>query len=133
MKTRLLTGAMALALIGCSEKSSETLREAPAYDMAPVETAEVAPQTPSAARSPNIGVTSAPGVAFNYAYAFRLDNSRNAAVQEETAAAGEALGTPRTRITRMTYRILPEKAVEHQISFKLSPPLPPRFRQPRLS
>ena len=55
MKTRLLTGAMALALIGCSEKSSETLREAPAYDMAPVETAEVAPQTPSAARSANIG------------------------------------------------------------------------------
>src|SRR3546814_5359341 len=79
MKTRLLTGAMALALIGCSEKSSETLREAPAYDMAPVETAEVAPQTPSAARSPNIGVTSAPGVAFNYAYAFRIDDSRIAA------------------------------------------------------
>src|SRR3546814_9829361 len=97
MKTRLLTGAMALALIGCSEKSSETLREAPAYDMAPVETAEVAPQTPSAARSPNIGVTSAPGVAFNYAYAFRLDDSRIAAVQEEHAAACEALGTTRCR------------------------------------
>src|SRR3546814_13653805 len=92
MKTRLLTGAMALALIGCSEKSSETLREAPAYDMAPVETAEVAPQTPSAARSPNIGVTSAPGVAFNYAYAFRLDDSRIAAVQEEHRSEERRVG-----------------------------------------
>src|SRR3546814_13037158 len=111
MKTRLLTGAMALALIGCSEKSSETLREAPAYDMAPVETAEVAPQTPSAARSPNIGVTSAPGVAFNYAYAFRLDDSRIAAVQEEHAAACVAHGTTRGRLTRLTQRLVLDQQV----------------------
>src|SRR3546814_7722197 len=71
-------------------------------------TAEVAPQTPSAARSPNIGVTSAPGVAFIYAYAFRLDDSRIAAVQEEHAAACEALGTTRCRITGMTYRLIRE-------------------------
>src|SRR3546814_13333291 len=87
--------------------------------MAPVETAEVAPQTPSAARSPNIGVTSAPGVAFNYAYAFRLDDSRIAAVQEEHAAACEALGTTRCRITGMTYRLIRENEVEAQLLFKL--------------
>ena len=133
MKTRLLTGAMALALIGCSEKSSETLREAPAYDMAPVETAEVAPQTPSAARSPNIGVTSAPGVAFNYAYAFRLDDSRIAAVQEEHAAACEALGTTRCRITGMTYRLIRENEVEAQLLFKLDPAIARRFGRDALS
>src|SRR3546814_749507 len=133
MKTRLLTGAMALALIGCSEKSSETLREAPAYDMAPVETAEVAHQTPSAARSPNIGLTSAPGVAFNLAYALRIEDSRSAAVQEEYAGACEALGTTRGRITGMTYRLVREKEVEAQLLFKLDPAIARRFGRDALS
>ena len=79
MKTKLLAGAMALALVGCSEKPAEAVREAPAYDMAPVDASEAvstqAIPAPSTVSSPNINVTAAPGVAFNYAYAFRLDDN----------------------------------------------------------
>src|SRR3546814_11061640 len=96
MKTRLLTGAMALALIGCSEKSSETLRVAPAYDMAPVETAEVAPQTPSAARRPNIGVRSPPRDPSNYAYAVRLEDRKHT-VQGKSVSVRVDTEAPRLR------------------------------------
>ncbi|MBJ7499462.1 MAG: DUF4349 domain-containing protein [Sphingopyxis sp.] len=130
MKNRLLAGAMALALIGCSEKNSEPLN-APAYDMAPAEVTESAATqsipAPSAARSPDINVTAAPGVAFNYAYAFRLDDNRIAKVQEEHAAACEALGTTRCRITGMTYRLVRENEVEAQLLFKLDPAIARKF------
>ena len=43
MKTKLLAGAMAIALIGCSEKNSESLRESPSYDMAPIDASEAIP------------------------------------------------------------------------------------------
>lgn len=145
MKTKLLAGAMALALIGCSEKQPEAIsvREAPAYDMAPVETAAAppmaAPVVPppasmsGAVRSPNVGVTSAPGVAFNYAYAFRLDDNRIAKVQEEHAAACEVLGTTRCRITGMTYRLVRENEVEAQLLFKLDPAIARKFGRDALS
>lgn len=131
MKTKLLAGAMALALIGCSEKPAEAVREAPAYDMAPVDASEAvstqAIPAPSTVSSPNINVTAAPGVAFNYAYAFRLDDNRIAKVQEEHAAACEALGTTRCRITGMTYRLVRRNEVEAQLLFKLDPAIARKF------
>lgn len=137
MKTKLLAGAMALALVGCSEKPAEAVREAPAYDMAPVDASEAvstqAIPAPSAMRPPNVGVTSAPGVAFNYAYAFRLDDNRIAKVQEEHAAACEALGTTRCRIAGMTYRLVRENEVEAQLLFKLDPAIARKFGRDALS
>ncbi|MGH6634521.1 DUF4349 domain-containing protein [Sphingopyxis sp.] len=142
MKTKLLASAMALALIGCSEKNSDSLREAPAYDMAPVDASEVAPTQsipapvaapPSAMRSPNIGVSSAPGVAFNYSYAFRLDDNRIAKVQEDHAAACEALGINRCRIAGMTYRLVRENEVEAQLLFKLDPAIARKFGRDALA
>lgn len=138
MKTKLLAGAMALALVGCSEKPAEAVREAPAYDMAPVADASEAVSTqaipaPSAMRSPNVSVTAAPGVAFNYAYAFRLDDNRIAKVQEEHAAACEALGTTRCRIAGMTYRLVRENEVEAQLLFKLDPAIARKFGRDALS
>jgi hypothetical protein len=144
MKTRLLAGAMALALIGCSEKNSESVsvQESPAYDMAPVDTAAESPplsipaasdSSVRAVRPPNVGVTSAPGVAFNYAYAFRLDDNRIAKVQEEHAAACEALGTNRCRIAGMTYRLVRENEVEAQLLFKLDPAIARKFGRDALA
>jgi len=136
MKTKLLAGAMALALIGCSEKNSEPLRDTPAYDMAPIDASEAVPtqsipapaaSPPSEMRSPNISVSSAPGVAFNYSYAFRLDDSRIAKVQEDHAAACEALGINRCRIAGMTYRLVRENEVEAQLLFKLDPAIARKF------
>ncbi|KGB54154.1 hypothetical protein FG91_02404 [Sphingopyxis sp. LC81] len=142
MKTKLLAGAMALALVGCSEKNSESLREAPAYDMAPIDASEAVPTQsipapvaapPGAMRSPNIGVSSAPGVAFNYSYAFRLDDNRIAKVQEEHAAACEALGINRCRIAGMTYRLVRENEVEAQLLFKLDPAIARKFGRDALA
>jgi hypothetical protein len=136
MKTKLLAGAMALALIGCSEKNSESLNEAPAYDIAPIDASEAGPAqsipgpadaSPSAVRGPNISVSSAPGVAFNYSYAFRLDDNRIAKVQEDHAAACEALGINRCRIAGMTYRLVRENEVEAQLLFKLDPAIARKF------
>jgi Sec-independent protein translocase protein TatA len=84
-----------------------------------------APMSPSAeqrsAAGPSISPTAAPGVAFNYRYAFRLAADRIAAVQEQHAARCEALGVNRCRITGMLYRRHDDQNIEARLSFKLDP------------
>lgn len=119
MRNKLLAGAMALALIGCSEKQSED---------ASVSTSN--PATEEAARDaagPDIALDAAPGVAFNYSYTFRLADDRIAKVQEEHAAACETLGIQRCRIVDVRYQLGDEKLVEAQTQFKLDPGLARKF------
>lgn len=73
------------------------------------------------AAGPSISPTAAPGVAFNYRYAFRLAADRIAAVQEQHAARCEALGVNRCRITGMLYRRHDDENIEARLSFKLDP------------
>lgn len=80
------------------------------------------PNTPPAMVAPGgIAVTAAPGVAFNYHYAFRLPSARIAAAQEAHATACEKLGIARCRITGMRYRLIGENNVEAMLAFKLDP------------
>ena len=94
---------------------------------------EAAPSAPSTRASrdggPNVGVTAAPGVAFNYRYAFRLPADGIAQVQEAHARACEELGIARCRITGMRYRVLNEDDVEAMLAFKLDPSIARRFGQ----
>jgi hypothetical protein len=84
---------------------------------------------PSAAESrsgassgpPGIAPTAAPGVAFNYRYAFRMPAGNIARVQEEHAQACEKMGVEMCRITAMTYTDQGDEDVEAQLSFKLDP------------
>jgi hypothetical protein len=76
---------------------------------------------------PGIAPTAAPGVAFNYAYSFRLPGERIAGVQEEHAAACERLGVARCRITGMVYRLTGERDVEARLDFKLDPAIARAF------
>jgi hypothetical protein len=76
---------------------------------------------------PSIAPSAAPGVAFNYRYAFRLPGSRIAAVQEQHAAACEKLGLDRCRITRMRYRLVDDENVEAMLAFKLDPAIARAF------
>jgi Domain of unknown function (DUF4349) len=76
---------------------------------------------------PNVSPTAAPGVAFNYSYAFRLEAERVAQVQEQHAALCEQLGTNRCRITGMLYRVRNENDIEARLSFKLDPTIARRF------
>jgi hypothetical protein len=80
-----------------------------------------------AADSAGVSVTAAPGVAFNYRYAFRLPNARISVVQEEHAAACERLGLARCRITGMRYRVVDEDHVSAMLALKLDPTLARSF------
>ena len=90
--------------------------------------------TDSAARAPgdtpqppSIGPTAAPGVAFNYRYAFRLPAQRIGEVQEQHAQACEKLGIENCRITEMNYQLAGEDDVEAHLVFKLRPELARKF------
>jgi hypothetical protein len=76
---------------------------------------------------PNVGVTAAPGVAFNYQYAFRLAPTRIAEVQEQHAQMCEQLTVARCRITGMFYRVNNDHDVEGMLAFSLDPAIARRF------
>src|SRR5438045_5771082 len=79
--------------------------------------------------APGITPTAAPGVAFNYRYAFRLPAERIAGVQEEHAQACEKLGIARCRITGMSFRRTSDREVEARLDFKLDPAIARNFGQ----
>ena len=98
-------------LASCSRAPDEA-RDATTHDLA----AET--DIPEA---PGIRVTAAPGVAFDYRYAFKLPAARIAGAQEAHAGACEKLGLARCRITGMRYTLTGENAVEAMLAFKLAP------------
>lgn len=124
MKNKLLAGAMALALIGCAEKSADQVAaEAEAADAAETAIAESA----EIEEVPDIGLDAAPGVAFDYNYSFRLDDDRIASAQQSHAEACERLGTARCRVTDVRYGLSESGNVEAQTQFKLDPGIARRF------
>ena len=76
---------------------------------------------------PDVSPTAAPGVAFNYRYAFRLPAAKISPVQEEHAAACEKLGVARCRITAMEFERRDEDDIQAQLSLKLDPALARAF------
>lgn len=79
------------------------------------------------AGGPNINVTAAPGVAFNYRYAYRLANARIQPVQEAHAAMCEKLGIARCRITGMRYSLVNERDISALLEMKLDPAIARQF------
>lgn len=131
MKSRLLCGATLLLFVaGCSEKATEnsSASYAPSDQMA--EVSESGGRAPGA---PNVAITAAPGVAFNYQYAFRLDDNKISKVQEEHASACETLGVTRCRITGLSYRLIRDNEVEGQLQFKLDPAIARKFGKDAIS
>ncbi len=135
----------ALLVTACSqqpqERRSEDLKTYDAQTESP--TMQVAPPPPMAAPAapasraqadmseqaggPSINVTAAPGVAFNYRYAFRLPNARIAPAQEAHAAMCEKLGITRCRITGMRYSLVNERDVSASLELKLDPAIARAF------
>ena len=116
MRTWLLA-SVCLGLAACSPKSESSVGdEAPSTaDISDLASASRAPG------APGIAVTTAPGVAFAYTYAFRLPSDGIAKTQEAHAQACEKLGISRCRITGMRYRLLGENNIEAMLAFKLDP------------
>lgn len=75
----------------------------------------------SSPRPPEVSPTAAPGVAFNYLYAFRLPSANIGRVQEDHAQACEKMGVELCRIVSMTYTDQGDGDVEGQLAFKLDP------------
>ena len=101
---------------------------APPPPMAPPSVARSADATVAEqAGGPNINVTAAPGVAFNYRYAYRLPNSRISAAQEAHATMCEKMGVTRCRITGMRYSLVNEKDVSASLELKLDPAIARNF------
>ncbi len=131
-------------LAGCSQQreSSENFRT---FDVdqepPPSTTAGQAPPPPVAvpapigreassadmAGGPNISVSAAPGIAFNYRYAFRLPNARIQAAQEAHAGMCERLGVARCRITGMRYSLVNERDISASLELKLDPAIARAF------
>ena len=134
-----------LVLAACSqqpeERQSEDLRpydtaEAPMQVNAPPPMAPASPPPPVTGRAgttaeqaggPSISVTAAPGVAFNYRYAYRLPNARISAAQEAHASMCEKLGIARCRITGMRYSLVNERDVSASLELKLDPAIARNF------
>ena len=98
--------------------------------MAPASPAPTVSRDASAAAEqggPNISVTAAPGVAFNYRYAYRLPNARISAAQEAHATMCEKLGITRCRITGMRYSLVNERDVSASLELKLDPAIARSF------
>jgi hypothetical protein len=117
----------------CSKSNPD--RSAPdsqAQAPTPTATYDSSGSPPTAARAsrdggPNVGVTAAPGVAFNYNYVFSLPPTRIAEVQEQHAQACEHLTIARCRITGMFYRVNNAHNVEAMLAFKLDPAIARQF------
>ncbi|MGJ8537611.1 MAG: hypothetical protein ACSHW2_10695 [Parasphingopyxis sp.] len=116
--------AIGILAISCSEGSPDYAEEA-AYEEYGADVAEA--EAAQSEGGPDIAPTAAPGVAFNYRYAFRLQNNQIASIQERHAAACEELGADRCRITGMRYRLVNETDVSAMLQFKLDPAIARSF------
>jgi hypothetical protein len=110
-----------LGTAACSSGNDANSRGESPQNMTTEVSADESATSARAPQMPGISPTAAPGVAFNYRYAFRLAGDRISAVQEQHAAACEKLGIARCRITGMRYRLVGNRDIEGMIAFKLDP------------
>lgn len=121
--------SLLLATAACGQNEDRAPASGGEGNMATFDAAEEssAPTDASRAGPPGVAPTAAPGVAFNYRYAFRLPAANIGRVQEEHAQACEKLGVERCRITGMNYRDEGDGDVEAQLAFRLDPSLARTF------
>ena len=80
-----------------------------------------------ASGGPDVALTAAPGVAFNYRYTFRLPAERIIGVQEAHAQACEKLGAAHCRITGLNFRRTGDDYIEARLDLKLDPAIARAF------
>ena len=110
-KSTLLVAGACLLSVACSQREA-----------ADNSTAEQVSYEP-----PAIAPTAAPGVAWRYNYDYQLPDEAISPVQEKHAAACEAMGTSKCRITGLTYNQGDDKAVSGSLEVKLAPEIARAF------
>jgi hypothetical protein len=121
------------ACSGAEEANESTAARSSSLDIKQEEQAMAADAAAEMGSGPDVRVSAAPGVAFNYRYAFRVPDAKISAVQEGHAAACETLGLSRCRITGMRYRLVDEDEVEASLAFKLDPEIARKFGKDAIS
>ncbi|HEX8224525.1 MAG TPA: DUF4349 domain-containing protein [Allosphingosinicella sp.] len=125
--------SLLLATAACGQGQNDAADSSTVSNMSTFDVSEEAAPTAAdasssrAPRPPGVAPTAAPGVAFNYRYAFRLPAENIGRVQEEHAQACEKLGVERCRITAMTYDDEGDRRIDAQLAFKLDPTLARTF------
>lgn len=116
-----LISAGLLALAGCSRSDApeDVVRSEAAESAAGSRAIEAAP--------PGLTTSAAAGVAFAYTYAFTLPAKAISGVQQQHAAACEALGTARCQITGMSFDQPREGQVEARLDLLVAPDIAQRF------
>ncbi len=124
-----------LLFAGCSQREERGAESLETFDVASEPAMGTEPSAPSApppvatstrdamseVAAPGINVTAAPGVAFDYRYAFRLPSPSIGTVQEAHAAMCEKLGLAKCRITGMRYQVRGEDKIAAMLALKLDP------------
>lgn len=143
MRKLLMAGTALAVLAGCGQQQeeraqTEELRTFDVESPPPPPPASPTAPPPLVSRSanmeasadgagPNVSVTAAPGVAFNYRYAYRLANARIQAAQEAHAQMCEKLTIARCRITGMRYSLVNERDISASLEIKLDPAIARQF------
>lgn len=151
MHRQLWVATSLLLLAGCGERQTEKrpAEELRTFDVSAAPPPAVTPMAPPAppppvappplaassaqteqsadGAGPNVSVTAAPGVAFNYRYAYRLANARIQAAQEVHAQLCEKLTVARCRITGMRYSLVNERDISASLELKLDPAIARQF------
>lgn len=110
--------AAALLLAGCSKAAQE---EPVSDNAAPAGPAMVRPADAASVNGADPGV--APGVAFIYAFNFRLPDEQVSAAQDQHVAACQRLGPNHCRVTGLQYARKGNGPINANLSFLLDPAL----------
>ncbi|HYD11630.1 MAG TPA: DUF4349 domain-containing protein [Allosphingosinicella sp.] len=125
---------------GCSQAiddgngTTATRAENPANSPAPdaAESTAIPPELPAPrgradrGTGPDVDPASAPGIAFDYRYSFRLEADRIAEIQREHQELCARYG-PRCQITGVDYRAANAEDVEAMLSFAVDPAIAAQF------
>lgn len=128
-----LVASPVLFLAGCSGANENRSTSSQSLSVKEEQSMAAAESAADAGAGPDVRVSAAPGVAFNYRYAFRVPDAKISAVQEGHAAACETLGLSRCRITGMRYALIDEDEVRASLAFKLDPAIARKFGKDAIS
>ena len=105
---------------GMPSEIANATPDAPAEMVAP-------PGRASRETGPDLQPGSAPGVAFQYRYGFRLEADRVAEAQQEHQRLCERYTIARCRITGMSYRAVDDEDVEAMLALRVDPAIAGQF------
>jgi Domain of unknown function (DUF4349)/Prokaryotic membrane lipoprotein lipid attachment site len=121
MKKILLATTALLAVTACSKSENPSQNAAVATESVAADAS--ASSKDEGSTPPDIAATVAPGVAFDFNYAFSLPEAKIAQAQEAHAALCGKLGISRCRVTGLTFSKERDGDITANMAFKIDPAL----------